>query len=543
MPTRRMFCILFFSMLLLICTTGLADTVRLKNGDILTGRIIKRTEDSIELETDYGVLTIPVGEIESILESDGSTRQKDRPRETGTPPAKRSVSKPTAELGSLRRKARKHMRSKEWAEAVEVFKQILEKDPTDSSSLYNCACAYALLGKKKEAVEYLVRSVEAGYIDFAHIEADPDLDSIRGEEGYKNLIIQKETYLSRHAEKTVEKYKKLLGDEYTVKKDDQYKLVIVSNVSAEYLERLVSSLRAFAECHWKDFFKFKPQYYITVLIPRTRRDYIEKFNGRSSAGFYRPDTKTLTVNLSTGTGTMIHEFTHALHYADMEGLGQRHPIWIVEGFGTLYEQCTRRDDGSGYGLLNWRLPGLKKAIKSGKCMKVRDLIENSGSCFRTKRSLAYAMARYIFYFLQEKKLLRKWYARYRENYDDDKSGLKTLEEIYGKSVEEFEKEWLEFLKPLEYKRRRARPDAPYMGVRLEDTKKGLKIAEVVEDSPAEKAGMRAGDIIMKVDGNKVVTLSDLRSIMEKKKVGEEISVIVERNGEEKELNLKLGKRP
>jgi hypothetical protein len=57
----------------------------------------------------------------------------------------------------------------------------------------------------------------------------------------------------------------------------------------------------------------------------------------------------------TGSGTIAHEFTHALHFADMEALGQTHPIWEREGLGSLYEEPEPREDGL-FGLVNWRLP-------------------------------------------------------------------------------------------------------------------------------------------------------------------------------------------
>jgi hypothetical protein len=53
----------------------------------------------------------------------------------------------------------------------------------------------------------------------------------------------------------------------------------------------------------------------------------------------------------TGSGTIAHEFTHALHFADMEALGQTHPIWEREGLGSLYEEPDPREDGL-FGLVN-----------------------------------------------------------------------------------------------------------------------------------------------------------------------------------------------
>ncbi len=558
-------------LVLLFGATAFAGVIKLKNGDEVTGRILKRTDTHIEVETKYGKLVIPRDKIESIqervrvhlkgdrrMEGEIISRTEDAIKlktgygELSIPTRdiiriepldaeeKKEEPRKTGNVGALRRKAHAHLQKKEWEEAIDTYKKILEINPEDSNALYNSACAYSLLGRKAEAVAHLRKAVEAGFIDFAHIKRDPDLDNIREEDGYKKLFAEKEKLLAGYAEKTIEKYKKRLGEEYAIRKDEDYKLIVISNVDKGRLDGLVGALRAYAECHWKGFFKFRPEYYITVLIPKNSEEYAKKFGGRSgAAGFYNPGTKTLTVNLATGGGTMIHEFTHALHYADMEGLDQRHPIWVIEGFGTLYEQCTRRE-GSGYGLLNWRLPILKRAIAGGECYPLKDFISKSSSHFRRDTSLSYAMTRYIFYFLQEKKLLRKWYAKYRENYKNDRTGLKTLEEVYGKSIEEFEKDWLEFVKPLEYSR--GRRSGPYIGVQLEDVDEGLKIVEVVKGSPADKAGLKSGDVILKMQDKQIKTLKDLRGVVAKHKVGDEVKFIIKRAGEEKEITLKLGKR-
>jgi tetratricopeptide (TPR) repeat protein len=513
----------FFFLLTACISIALADVIKLKDGSRITGEIVSRTDTEVQIKTEFGSLTIPTAEILEIVTGD----------EEGE--------KQTEDVEALRRKAHQHLQNKEWQEAIDVYKKMLEQDPGDSNALYNSACAYSLLEKKQEAVEYLRKAVEAGFVDFAHIEQDSDLDNIREEEGYKKLFEEKEKLLAGAAEKTLERYKKQLGDEYRYQKDDDYKLIIITNVGQEQLDGLVNALRVYAESHWKDFFKFKPTYYITVLIPRDSQEYARRFGGmQGAAGFYNPGNKTLTVNLATGGGTMIHEFTHALHYADMEGLGQKHPIWIIEGFGSLYEQCTQRE-GSGFGLLNWRLPILKDAVAHDKCYPLKEFISGSESYFRRDASLSYAMARYIFYYLQEKKLLRKFYAKYRETYEEDKTGLKTLEEVCGKSVEQIEEEWLEFLKPLEYGRA-PDPNRPFVGVGLEGVEGGVRITQVVGGSPAEEAGLKTGDVITKIAGSDVGTVEELQAEIGKHKIGDEVTFVVKRGDGEKEVKVKLGKR-
>lgn len=60
--------------------------------------------------------------------------------------------------------------------------------------------------------------------------------------------------------------------------------------------------------------------------------------------------------------------------------------------------------------------------------------------------------------------------------------------------------------------------------------KGLLISNVRENSPAKKAGLRAGDIIVEADGKKVKEISDLTRILDEKKEGDvNLTVIRDRN--------------
>jgi len=54
--------------------------------------------------------------------------------------------------------------------------------------LYNLACCDSLLGDTDSALSFLARSIDAGYRDVAHMQADADLNNIRHTEAYKLLI-------------------------------------------------------------------------------------------------------------------------------------------------------------------------------------------------------------------------------------------------------------------------------------------------------------------------------------------------------------------
>ncbi|MCD7826869.1 MAG: trypsin-like peptidase domain-containing protein [Clostridiaceae bacterium] len=75
---------------------------------------------------------------------------------------------------------------------------------------------------------------------------------------------------------------------------------------------------------------------------------------------------------------------------------------------------------------------------------------------------------------------------------------------------------------------------------------GVYVAEVSESSPAEEAGMQAGDVITELDGKTITTMTGLQEKLSKLKAGTEVTVVVKRldNGEYKEveLNVTLGSK-
>ncbi|MBE5923374.1 MAG: PDZ domain-containing protein [Lachnospiraceae bacterium] len=69
---------------------------------------------------------------------------------------------------------------------------------------------------------------------------------------------------------------------------------------------------------------------------------------------------------------------------------------------------------------------------------------------------------------------------------------------------------------------------------------GVYVSKILEDSPADKCGLKAGDIITKFGDRDVSSMEELQSILSKKQAGEEVTMVVQRNnekGEYKEITL------
>lgn len=68
---------------------------------------------------------------------------------------------------------------------------------------------------------------------------------------------------------------------------------------------------------------------------------------------------------------------------------------------------------------------------------------------------------------------------------------------------------------------------------------GVYIVQIVDGGAADNAGLRSGDRIVSVDGSEVSSASDVRAALSKHKIGESISITVERNGQTQDFDVAL----
>ena len=68
---------------------------------------------------------------------------------------------------------------------------------------------------------------------------------------------------------------------------------------------------------------------------------------------------------------------------------------------------------------------------------------------------------------------------------------------------------------------------------------GVYIVQIVDGGAADNAGLRSGDRIVSVDSSEVSSASDVRAALNKHKIGESISITVERNGQTQDFDVAL----
>ena len=87
------------------------------------------------------------------------------------------------------------------------------------------------------------------------------------------------------------------------------------------------------------------------------------------------------------------------------------------------------------------------------------------------------------------------------------------------------------------------PNQPVLGIVLENTDgAGVPVTRIVENSPASKADIAVGDRIIEFDGKEVLAYTEFFDMLNDKRVGDKITLTLDRHGEEVETSVTLARR-
>jgi C-terminal processing protease CtpA/Prc/RNase P/RNase MRP subunit p29 len=567
------------SVLLAWIAPVLADTITTQDGLKLSGQPVEETEEHLKIRHKYGVLTIPKKEIRSREKStyvvelkDGSSllgqivsesatdlkvkigdTEKFVPLDTIKVVAEKDAPRPAPklspmEMAGLHSKATALWEKKEYAKAIEEYAKILAADPDDSVALYNTACGYALTNVRDKALDFLRKSLEAGFVNFTHIEVDTDLDSLRQEPAYKELFAKREEYTRKAAATAVARITKELGKkgidakQYREHYDRQNNFVYLHTRTDEEFSAIRKGLEEFADYQWKNLFQNRPGQPLYIVLLNSKDT--PKYFPQSVGGMFSAGSNALVCGDSPAfklvrASVTVHEFTHALHFADMAARRQQHPIWLVEGLATLFESADH-EDGKVAPRHNHRLTVVQEALRRERTMPWTALTRLNHMQFMINAQLAYAQARYMLFYMQEKGLLKKFYDEYTKGagYQSDRTAADAYEVVFGKPLPEVENDWKKWVAEQKV------PPLPFLGIATKASgPEEVKIETVAPKSPAEAAGIKIGDVLLGLDGQPVRSQDDVLGIISSHKAGEEIEVQLSRGGEKLKLAIKLGERP
>jgi len=216
--------------------------------------------------------------------------------------------------------------------------------------------------------------------------------------------------------------------------------VVVGDESAAKVRSRVNFVDWVVRLIEKDYFDKQPDKILVIWLFRNITTYkagAKKFfddTPETPYGYYSSDDNALIMNIGPGAGTLSHELVHPYIEANFPDA----PSWFNEGLASLYEQPRERD-GHMWGTTNWRLPGLTAMIKAKSLPTLKALLSTSRDGFYEAEFDAYAYARFLCQYLQDKGKLREFYKAFLV--DKDHTGVTSLEKIVGKSLEELQPEF------------------------------------------------------------------------------------------------------
>ncbi len=85
---------------------------------------------------------------------------------------------------------------------------------------------------------------------------------------------------------------------------------------------------------------------------------------------------------------------------------------------------------------------------------------------------------------------------------------------------------------------------PRMGMQIQDLEegKGVKVLDVDDDTPAQKAGLQKDDIITRANGKDISSVDDLRAAIKDIKEGDTVAVSYQRNGKTQTTDIKFPRK-
>ncbi|MGQ0815963.1 MAG: S1C family serine protease [Gemmatimonadota bacterium] len=81
------------------------------------------------------------------------------------------------------------------------------------------------------------------------------------------------------------------------------------------------------------------------------------------------------------------------------------------------------------------------------------------------------------------------------------------------------------------------------GMTMTKAREGILVNQVVDGSPADRGGLRAGDVIVGIEGRPVKQGADFRQLLRTRRPGDDVTLNVLRGGRSQSLRVKLGRAP
>ncbi|MEZ6243142.1 MAG: PDZ domain-containing protein [Phycisphaerales bacterium] len=428
-----------------------------------------------------------------------------------------------AKAARLEREALRAIDRGELERAEALLDEQRQLTPNSYVVYYNLACVRALMGLPAEATDMLAAAIEHGFDDIHQLRRDPQLDTIRDQPLYEDVVNHWDAILDARRDANVEHIRSWLDGRYEEATDAALRLTILSAHDETSTQESLRELNAIAGWARDNVFpdlldpaQTSEDPWVVVVLPNAK-DFTQwsvgvlggsaRGNFSQVGGAYLHDTKHLVAqNLGT---TLRHEFFHVLHWRDMTRRGQVAPIWIQEGLCSLIEDYDLRA-GKIVVAPSWRSNIVKRQLDIGRLVTITDLATYSQLEFSNQRPLSkYAQARTVFLYLASIGKLGEWYAAYTAGFDDDPTGVKAFETVFAKPIDQVESDYRDWVRTLPMVPETGSELSATLGVEIENGDGDGPVVTAVSLDARKRTGLRPLDRITAIDGAPTRDLQEL----------------------------------
>jgi hypothetical protein len=411
-----------------------------------------------------------------------------------------------------------------WSDAAVILERLVVDEADDPAHWYALARARSRLGDPAGAMAALTGAIDRGWKARHLLASAVDLDPLRQVEGFAALPER----IARHqARVALKKLERKHGPGLTYEIDDQERMIFATALDERSRAELRQRLKAQARVMRLGLFTHPPDHYLTVVIPARWA------NPRVTGHFYPP----AFIDAATMGSSLRHEFTHALHYADQLARDQRHPVWLMEGLATLYEDVDIGDGVAEPRLVHglWRL---QAEVAAGKVHPFATILALEHRAFTSRH---YAQAGAMLMQLHQAGLLAGFYQACTTTYAQDPSGRLAMEQVWAKPLEEIQRHWAEWVLALPPALPLPSGPRPSLGCSFLQRPDGVQIDGIAEDGPAARAGLLSGDVIVAAGGARIIDEQDLVPVVFTRAIGDGLEVEFRRGTTYRQGYLVIGR--
>jgi hypothetical protein len=308
-----------------------------------------------------------------------------------------------------------------------------------------------------------------------------------------------------------------------------------------------------------------PRRGFVIVLYANQQDYLKAGQPPAAGAYYKPQTQELVgfyhpiVAKPYFAHEGIHQFTD-LTVPTFRSSGV--PMWFIEGIADCIGNSVERDGKlymcslSGV-IATLRLPTIAQLVREQKHVPLADLVTMDRRAFMADASAHYAQAWSFCHFLMTypkreeptrqipdgkyRKVVSAFYESLLNRKTSAADAWKSAMAAGSiASLEALEEEWKRYVLEIA----RPDPDCAYLGVKMDGVRAdtGALISGTAPGSPAEKAGLLEGDVVVRFDGRPVEFWNDFLATLRTKKPGDKVVLTVKREGKEVDQSVQLERR-